>query len=125
MLNQLLISDAKYNAVLFDVDSKDISLGMSCPPKEFLELNVLQNVQKLLHKDGLFVLNLVLRNKLLRPKIVDDLKANFKLVRNYDVEDDLNEIFICSVNDIKHEVFHNKFNDASKCIETFLRRGNK
>lgn len=120
MLNLLLLSDEKYDAVLFDVDSKDTSLGISCPPKEFLELNVLQSVKTLLDKDGLFVLNLVLRNKSLRPKVVKDLEANFKLVINYDVEDDLNEIFVCAVNDIKRDVFHKEFNDASACIETFL-----
>lgn len=43
----------KYDAVLFDVDSKDPTLGMSCPPKEFLESDALNTVAKLIGKQGM------------------------------------------------------------------------
>lgn len=41
-----------FDAILFDVDNKDPKLGMSCPPKEFLELSVLENVKKLIGSQG-------------------------------------------------------------------------
>lgn len=116
-----LVVGEKYDAVLFDVDSKDTSLGMSCPPQEFLELSTLKTVRNLLHQNGLFILNLVLRNKILRPKILSDLQSHFGLVKNYDSEGDLNEIFVCAMNGgIKQEVFEKEFNNASACIETFI-----
>lgn len=34
-----------YKAILFDVDSKDASLGMSCPPKQFLDKKILNSVK--------------------------------------------------------------------------------
>lgn len=41
-----------YKAILFDVDSKDTSLGMSCPPKMFLEKSVMDNVKKCIGEKG-------------------------------------------------------------------------
>lgn len=120
-----LISGEKYDAVLFDVDSKDTSLGMSCPPKEFLEINTLKNVRNLLHQNGLFILNLVLRNKSLRPKILKDLESNFRLVKNFEIEEDLNEIFVSTVNNVKHDLFKKEFDDSLAVIETFINKQNK
>lgn len=115
----------KYDAVLFDVDSKDTTIGMSCPPKEFLEQNVLKHVKKLLHENGLFVLNLVLRDKALKTKIMEDLQANFKLVKSYNVEDDLNEILMCTVTDTKSDVFDKRYAEATGFMENFLKKHNK
>lgn len=93
---------------------------MSCPPKEFLEPSILQYVANLLHPNGLFVLNLVLRNKSLRPNILNSLNATFKLVTDHQVDGDLNEIFMCTVNDVQSDLFHKEFSNASQFIETFL-----
>ena len=41
----------KYNAVIFDVDSKDIATGLSSPPVEFTTLQFLTSVRLIL-KDG-------------------------------------------------------------------------
>lgn len=114
-----------YDAILFDIDSKDTSMGMSCPPKEFLEQNVLVNVQKVLHQSGLFVLNLVLRNKILRPKVLEDLKKNFRILKSHQSVDDLNEVVLCSVCDVAIDAFEKQFNDASASIETFISNNTK
>lgn len=99
---------------------------MSCPPKEFLEPDVLKNVRKLLHQNGLFILNLVLRNKALKPKIMEDLEVNFKLLKNCDVEDELNEIIICGTNDVRRsEEFEKKYDNALASMTAFLQKHNK
>lgn len=54
--------DSKYNAVLFDVDSKDKSVGMSCPPKAFLEADVLSNVVNILDESGMNNFNILLQH---------------------------------------------------------------
>lgn len=46
-----------YDAVLFDVDNKDTSLGMSCPPREFVTEEVLKSVKAILKQQGKEVLN--------------------------------------------------------------------
>ncbi|XP_063984530.1 eEF1A lysine and N-terminal methyltransferase homolog isoform X2 [Diachasmimorpha longicaudata] len=86
----------KFDAILFDVDSKDSSVGMSCPPKQFLENSVLKNVSKCLSENGLFVLNLVCRNKELRPGVLNELKSTFAAVASMKMESIVNEILMCS-----------------------------
>ena len=43
---------SQYVAVLFDVDSKDPTVGMSCPPPDFVENRILNNVKDLLTNKG-------------------------------------------------------------------------
>jgi hypothetical protein len=43
---------------MLDVDSKDLSSGMSCPPRAFVEPDCLANIQSSLEPGGMFVLNL-------------------------------------------------------------------
>ncbi|CAG9825256.1 unnamed protein product [Phaedon cochleariae] len=83
------------DAILFDIDSKDSSIGMSCPPKRFLDDDVLCNVVKIIGTTGLFVLNLALRDQELRPTVVKNLKRHFQTILSYKLQEDLNEIFTC------------------------------
>lgn len=43
---------AQYDAVMFDVDSKDLTVGMSCPPPAFVEKPFLQKVKTILKPEG-------------------------------------------------------------------------
>lgn len=42
-----------FKAILFDVDSKDSTVGMSCPPVQFLEQDVLNTVQSCIRENGI------------------------------------------------------------------------
>lgn len=92
-------SGKKYKAILFDVDSKDPSLGMSCPPRQFLEAEVLQNVLTCIGTTGVFILNLVCRDDALRDTAVETLRKSFKSVCAYKLDEDVNEIFYCRNDD--------------------------
>lgn len=48
----LFIGGHSYDVIMFDVDSKDRSLGMSCPPTAFVETSLLEKVCKLLTPRG-------------------------------------------------------------------------
>lgn len=41
-----------FKAVLLDVDSKDPTLGMSCPPVQFLEQEVLDTIKACIRENG-------------------------------------------------------------------------
>lgn len=59
-LSKAANSGKSYKAILFDVDSKDTSLGMSCPPKVFLDKVVMDNVKKCIGEKGkLFTVTLM------------------------------------------------------------------
>lgn len=49
---QTFFPDKKFDAVLIDVDSKDSSKGLSCPPEVFLEPEFINNVSKCLYSQG-------------------------------------------------------------------------
>lgn len=86
----------RFDVILFDVDSKDSSLGISCPPKQFIEDDTLNNVKECLEENGLFVLNLVCRDDELKATIISTLTRMFSIVIGYKLEDEVNEILFCS-----------------------------
>lgn len=45
-------ASAQYDAIMFDVDSKDLTVGMSCPPPAFVEKPFLQKVKTILKPEG-------------------------------------------------------------------------
>lgn len=85
----------KYDFIIFDVDSKNLNLGISCPPKEFVEQSVLEQVNSLLAQNGMFILNLVARNEDMKLCIQDNVRKLFGLCLMSDIEDELNEIIFC------------------------------
>lgn len=52
LIPSLFIGGHSYDVIIFDVDSKDRSLGMSCPPPAFVETPLLEKVCKLLTPRG-------------------------------------------------------------------------
>lgn len=43
----------RYDVIMFDVDSKDPTLGMSCPPPAFVDQPFLQKVKSILAPEGM------------------------------------------------------------------------
>ncbi|XP_017005386.2 eEF1A lysine and N-terminal methyltransferase homolog [Drosophila takahashii] len=94
--------DIHFDAVLFDVDSKDLSLGMSCPPQSFLADKILQHIKEIIGPKGLFMLNLVCRDESLRTEALENLHKVFPAVCSYKLDEDINEIVYCA-NDEKYK----------------------
>ncbi|RWS23147.1 methyltransferase-like protein 13 isoform X1 [Leptotrombidium deliense] len=122
-----------YDVVIFDVDSKDIEKGLSCPPEDFVEKKFLECVRNLLKIKGLFILNLVARNNLLKQKIKNDIKCLFSSVYSYEIPQEINEVLYCFTeptdcvlfdkdkyesieNSIKNIIKYKKISDISECI---------
>ncbi|KAE8610734.1 hypothetical protein XENTR_v10012226 [Xenopus tropicalis] len=90
--------EACYDVIMFDVDSKDPSVGMSCPPPAFVEKIFLQNVHKILNPNGVFILNLVCRDAVLRLKVLNVLREIFPLIYAQKIDEEVNEILFCCAN---------------------------
>lgn len=114
------IVGTKFDAVLFDVDSKDTTIGMSCPPKEFITQTVLQSVVKLLQKNGLFVLNAVIRDETLRPTVLQSLQNCFNTTVAYKLEEDLNEVIMCAKDKMHEESFLKSYKVAFDNLNKFF-----
>ncbi|CAH2105057.1 unnamed protein product [Euphydryas editha] len=93
------VSGHEYDAVMFDMDSKDRSLGLSCPPPQFLQTQALDDVRKILAKDGHFILNLVCRDTELQDSIMETLKQHFKHLVTVKLYEEVNEIVFASNSD--------------------------
>ncbi|NXJ26115.1 MET13 protein, partial [Dicrurus megarhynchus] len=86
---------AQYDAIMFDVDSKDLTVGMSCPPPAFVEKPFLQKVKSILKPEGVFVLNLVCRDAQLKESVLATLRDVFPLLYARRIEGEVNEILFC------------------------------
>ncbi|NXP80154.1 MET13 protein, partial [Ramphastos sulfuratus] len=89
------ILQTHYDAVMFDVDSKDLMVGMSCPPPAFVEKPFLQKVKTILKPEGVFVLNLVCRDARLKESVLATLREVFPLLYARHIEGEVNEILFC------------------------------
>lgn len=88
---------AQYDAIMFDVDSKDITVGMSCPPPAFVEKHFLQKVKTILKPEGVFVLNLVCRDAWLKESVLAALREVFPVLYVRRIEGEVNEILFCQL----------------------------
>ncbi|XP_009980977.1 PREDICTED: methyltransferase-like protein 13 isoform X2 [Tauraco erythrolophus] len=86
---------SQYDAVMFDVDSKDLTVGMSCPPPAFVEKPFLRKVKTILKPEGVFVLNLVCRDARLKESVLATLREVFPLLYTRRIEGEVNEILFC------------------------------
>lgn len=63
--------------IIIDVDSKDPSLGLTAPPKEFIVDDFIHSMYHLLKPGGLLIYNVVARNKDLYSDLLHKLKSHF------------------------------------------------
>lgn len=118
-LNYLKSSGKQFQSILFDVDSKDLSLGISCPPKEFLESDILEAVKSSLPRNGIFILNFVCRDAISRAETLTTLKRSFPIIFSYKLEEDVNEIFYCFKEQAKN--FQEKFTKSGKQLNVIKK----
>uniref|UniRef100_A0A336LKZ2 CSON009529 protein n=1 Tax=Culicoides sonorensis TaxID=179676 RepID=A0A336LKZ2_CULSO len=113
---------SKLDDILFDVDSKDPSVGMSCPPEAFLSKEIIDAVKLLLKDDGLFILNLVCRDDKLREKVKADLRNQFTSMCSFKLEEDLNEIIYCCKSLIDETEWKKNFEKSVKELNQFASK---
>ncbi|XP_040379702.1 eEF1A lysine and N-terminal methyltransferase [Oryza brachyantha] len=82
--------------LIVDVDSSDLSSGLSCPHPNFVEDSFLLAAKTYLIEGGLFIINLVSRSPAVREKVVSRLKVAFEHLYSIDLEEELNEVLLAS-----------------------------
>ncbi|XP_053178130.1 eEF1A lysine and N-terminal methyltransferase [Scomber japonicus] len=103
--------DRFFDVIMFDVDNKDSTLGMSCPPAAFVETPILQKVRSLLTPKGVFILNLVCRDSALRKSVLERVSAVFPTILSRKIEGEVNEVLLCSRGE-------NETSDAASILPT-------
>jgi len=90
------LEEKSYNIIIVDVDSKDVTQGMSCPPSSFLETKFLDSVQALLSPlSSLLLVNLACRSQSLLSSSLDSLNKRFEQVCVAQAEEDINRVAAC------------------------------
>ena len=119
-------TDNQYDIIMLDVDSKDISSGLSCPPQPFLQPDFLDLLSSRLIRGGMLVLNLVCRDSVLRADIVKDLSDIWQSVLSYKLEEEVNEILFCSDNEkLKSGDSKRFFNQAFRLVNDHVKKVSK
>ncbi|XP_055480658.1 eEF1A lysine and N-terminal methyltransferase [Psammomys obesus] len=110
-----------YDVIMFDVDSKDPTLGMSCPPPAFVDELFLQKVKSILSHEGIFILNLVCRDLGLKDSVLAGLKAAFPLLYVRRIEGEVNEILFCQLHS-EEKLATPELLERAQALERTLRK---
>ncbi|XP_070241390.1 eEF1A lysine and N-terminal methyltransferase isoform X2 [Bos mutus] len=113
-----------YDVIMFDVDSKDPTLGMSCPPPAFVAQLFLQKVKSILTPEGVFILNLVCRDLGLKDSVLAGLKAVFPLLYVRRIEGEVNEILFCQLHS-ECKLATPELLEMARALEQTLRKPGK
>ncbi|GFO39899.1 methyltransferase-like protein 13 [Plakobranchus ocellatus] len=95
-VRNLVASGDQRDVLALDVDCKDTSVALSCPPSVFVEHEFLTTVSKLLAEDGLFILNLASRDDGIKQEVLDRIHTVFASCAKVDLEEDINTIVFAS-----------------------------
>ncbi|EEC03604.1 conserved hypothetical protein [Ixodes scapularis] len=93
--NNSVIAGKVFDVIFLDVDSKDLSKGLTCPPASFLEeaaLKCLAAITAPTGKSSFSVVNFVCRNEALKSDVYESLKLHFSSVLVREIPDDVNEV---------------------------------
>jgi hypothetical protein len=72
---------------------------------------------------GLFILNLVCRNSKLREEAVNNIKATFKSVSSYKLEQEVNEIIFCTNDAVEEkQTWRNSLEEAAKRVNALAKK---
>jgi hypothetical protein len=84
----------RYSAIILDVDSKDVSVGMSSPPLAFVEASFLTAAKSLLTDEGVLVTNVAARNEDMKLETLQALQQVFCDLVCIPLQEDINDIVV-------------------------------
>ena len=103
----LTLMDQKIGQVdllVLDVDQKDPSLSMSCPPPSFVEEDALLSWKKCLTPRGILAINIVCRDKDQRAEIIERCRKVFQHLCLVKCDTDINQILLLSESELKNSL---------------------
>ena len=73
----IIFQAASIAFIAIDVDSKDHTVGMSCPPLPFIDTSYLDELSRILCDDGILAINVSARNPLMLDTVIENLQCVF------------------------------------------------
>ncbi|XP_010490976.1 PREDICTED: methyltransferase-like protein 13 [Camelina sativa] len=112
--------DAKFDALMVDLDSTDPIHGMTAPPVEFVAKDVLLAARTLLVPSGVFVINVIPPNKTFYKELQDKFRDVFTELYEIDVGNGENFVLIATVSPRGLKSGFNRENLTPAVSEKFL-----
>eukprot|EP00118_Oscarella_pearsei_P016535 m.158478 g.158478 ORF g.158478 m.158478 type:complete len:692 (+) comp38743_c0_seq11:626-2701(+) len=86
----------QFDVIMFDIDSKDLTKGLTAPPQSFIQIEILQKVDAILKAKGILMVNFACRSSELRKRTLEAIPAaGFLSVLSVLVPEQVNEIIFC------------------------------
>jgi len=97
--------EEKYDLIILDVDQKDPSLALRCPPEPFITDSALEMWKSGLREHGVLAINLVCRHTEQRGEIIKRCQKSFSTAVVGDcTEGDINKTLLLSTSDIRKDL---------------------
>lgn len=65
------------SSIVIDVDSKDLTIGLSCPPEKFIDSTYLSTLSNILSPNGILAVNVSARNPAMLNQVIESLYSVF------------------------------------------------
>ncbi|XP_047316426.1 eEF1A lysine and N-terminal methyltransferase [Impatiens glandulifera] len=114
----------KTDILIVDVDSADLSTGMTCPAADFVEESFLLAAKRSLSEQGLLVINLVSRSPSMKEMVVSRMTKIFKHLFCIQLDEDVNEVLF-AINSEEEDVTEDRLEKASARMQELLNIENE
>ena len=122
--DSIVLEPSSLDFVAVDVDSKDSTVGMSCPPQAFVEVPFLTRLKSLLHPEGWLVMNVSARD----PTMFELVKTNFQAVfgsifcsdNDKEEREDVNVVLFATSANVTLAPLTDRLDSMHKALEEFV-----
>ncbi|KAK6144652.1 hypothetical protein DH2020_021472 [Rehmannia glutinosa] len=103
-----LSEECRFDAIMVDLDSSDVSVGACAPPTEFVRKSVLLAVRAILHEEGVVVTNTIPSSKLLYERLICEFREVFEELYEIDAGNGENFVLIATKSKVRNALEANE-----------------
>lgn len=95
-LSKNISEDNKFHAIMVDLDSSDVTMGVSAPPVEFVRKSTLLAARAILCKEGVLIINVIPSSKLFYERLICEFQEVFEELYEIDIGNGENFVLIAT-----------------------------
>ena len=121
--DSIVLEPSSLDFIAMDVDSKDSTVGMSCPPQAFVEVPYLIRLKSLLHPDGWLIMNVSARDPAMFELVKTNVQAVFGSIfcsDNDKESEDVNVVLFATSSDVTLAPPTDRLDSMHKALEEFV-----
>jgi hypothetical protein len=118
----IVLEAASLDFIAIDVDSKETTVGMSCPPKAFVKVPYLIRLKSILNPDGWLIMNVSARDPAMLELVKSNVQAVFGSVflsDNDEDNEDVNIVLFATCSSVSLPPPTDRLNSMHNALEEF------